>query len=550
MSWNWIFVLCIGVSVTGCDRSESRISALDSSPQAQKPSDRIARIHFVGSANAGQSTNIPFLTGVWELPETRELKSQTLNKLALAPFKIAKLRGIASTNDFAALFRPLLDDLVRAESWTELRGETNQTPDFALAVQLDAARADLWRTSLATILRDWTGLPVLETNVDGTPGWELKKHHAPNLIRFQQAGGWVILSAGEDKIALADELAANFKAGGRPCPAASNYVLSVEGDLTRVANLIPFPEDVQALQLSSVHAVWGISEDNISVHIVASRDAAFDFKPEPWRVPTNLIHQPLVGFTAVQGIGDLLATYFPRLKMSPMPEEYFVWTMQGVPLQSFIAAPVENASNALEQMAPQLLGMNTNPPATMAGKIEYSAKFSRVTWSGLLFLGPFIEGKHGSDGDFLFSGVFPNSPRGISLPEAMLNEVMGGTNLIYYSWEVTSDRMSGLRALSQFYLMFADYRQLSGTSVSGRWLDAVTSRLGNSVTEMFLTKPNELTLERKSPIGLTSFDLLMLANWLETPNFPFDKPIVPQRAGKGLRHRPANTAPPAMPGMP
>lgn len=549
MRWNWIFLLCIGVSVIGCDRSESKTSVPDPAPPKQMSPDRIARIHFVGSANAGRDTNATLVAGVWALPETQKLKNQTLDKLALAPFKLAKRHGTASTNDFAAFVRPLLDDLVRAESWTELRGETNQTPEFAMAVQLDAARAGLWRTNLSTILTDWTGLPVTETNVDGIAGWELKKHHAPNLIRFQQVGGWVVLSAGEDKISLADELMANIKAEGRPCLAASNYVLSAEGDLTRVAGLIPLPEDVEELRLSSVHAFWAFSDDNLWTHIVASRDNAFDFKPEPWRIPTNLIHQPLVGFTAVQGVGDRVAAYFPQLNVSTMSEEYFVWTMQGVPMQTFLAAPVENASNAMVQLSSQLLGMNTNPPGHMMGQMEFQPNSSKVTWTGLPFIVPFIEGIHGSNGDFLFSGAFPNSARGNSLPGVMLDEFAGHTNLVYYGWEITAERLNSWRNLSQMYFLLANLRQLDGTSASGRWLDAVSGRLGNSVTEMFLTQPDQLTLDRKSPIGLTSFELMVLANWLETPDFPFDKPIMPARATKRNPRRPANPAP-VMPGMP
>jgi len=547
MRWKWILFLCIGIGATGCNRAMDTAAAPEALPRVQSSSGQIAQIHFIGSANAGKDTNAVFLKGVWAMPETQALMKQTLTRLARAPFELAKRRGVASTNDFVSLMRPLLDDLVSAESWTELRGETNQPTEFALAVQLAPARADLWRTNLSTILMAWTGLSVT-TNADGS-GWELKKHLPPNLIRFEQSGNWVVLSAGEDKIPLADELVARIKTDGRPCPAASNYVLRAEGDLTRLAGLVPLPEEVQALQLSSVSAQWKIDDDGVQTHIVASRDRPFDLNLEQWRIPTNLVHQPLVGFTAAQGIGDWLAGHFPRLKLSPMPEQYFVWTMQGIPYQTYVATPVENASNTLAQLAPQLFALNTNRTAGMGGTMDWSPKPSKLTWSGLPFIEPFIEGSHGGNGDFLLSGVFPNPVRRSTLPQAMLEEISGRTNLAYYGWEVTAERMDSWRNLSQLYLLFGNFRQFDGTSASGHWLDAVTGRLGNEVTEVFLTRPNELTLERKSPIGFTAFELLVLANWFETPNFPFDKPIVSVRAGKGSPRRPGKAAP-AMPGMP
>jgi hypothetical protein len=44
--------------------------------------------------------------------------------------------------------------------------------------------------------------------------------------------------------------------------------------------------------------------------------------------------------------------------------------------------------------------------------------------------------------------------------------------------------------------------------------------LGNSVTMVSKTGPNQLVVGRRSAIGLTSAELDLLADWLESPAFP------------------------------
>jgi hypothetical protein len=45
--------------------------------------------------------------------------------------------------------------------------------------------------------------------------------------------------------------------------------------------------------------------------------------------------------------------------------------------------------------------------------------------------------------------------------------------------------------------------------------------VGNCGTEITLTAPNELTLVRNGPVGLTGFEMNLLAQWLDAPGFPW-----------------------------
>ena len=53
-----------------------------------------------------------------------------------------------------------------------------------------------------------------------------------------------------------------------------------------------------------------------------------------------------------------------------------------------------------------------------------------------------------------------------------------------------------------------------------RWQCLAAPLLGNTVTEITLTGPREITLVRKSHLGFTGFELVMLTRWLNDPHFP------------------------------
>src|ERR1035437_9868619 len=334
MRWKWILILTVGLfAVAGSGKKEER-PATSREVAPPLPSGRIAAVHFMGGVNASTDTNAAFLKSIWLLPETQVLREQTLNKLARVPYKLWNQRVRMGTTDLAAS----------------------------------------------------------QMKSDGVSGWELKKHHAPNLIRFVRVGDWVVLGAGQDKISLADELIARIKAGGRPCPAEKDNWLSAEWDWAWLSKHLPV--GVEIPKISRARATLGGKDMELRTRVVMTRDGPFDWKPETWRSPTNIIRAPLVGFTAVQGIGDWLSRWKMNeaFKNDPMPDQFYVWTLKGVPLQTFLAASVNDASNALEQLAPRLIGLNTNLPVRLVGgQIGWNTNRTVLKWAGLPFIIPFIE---------------------------------------------------------------------------------------------------------------------------------------------------------------
>ena len=97
---------------------------------------------------------------------------------------------------------------------------------------------------------------------------------------------------------------------------------------------------------------------------------------------------------------------------------------------------------------------------------------------------------------------------------------MGPNNLVAYDWEVTGPRSEQLHYIGQFFRMVSFREQMGPELASRSWLKVASLGLGNSGTTLTLTAPNQLTLIRKSAIGLSAIELHLLADWLESPWFP------------------------------
>jgi len=482
--------------------------------QASPPApDLMARVHFAGAEQISADTNAVAFTNLWCSPEAQALREQTLNKLSRAPYNWFKRKILSGTNDGAGQLRPLLDDLLGAEWFLQIRDATNGSPEFALAIRLNAGRAQLWQTNLGNVLEAWTGMSVEKIQ----NGWELKKHLPPNVIRFVRVGDWVVFGWGQDKLLLNDELVRRVLAEKRPAPAEKNNWLTADLDWPRLARWLP---SLSAVDLPETRwqAVGRDGNLHVDGKLIFPQPLAMTL--EKWRMPTNTIHQPFVSFTAARGIAPWLEkqNWAQPYEILPVPNQGFIWALAQMPLQTFAAVPVPDASNALVQLD-QKLSASTNWQSHFMMPLTMEMTNNQISWTGLPFVAPKLEALHEPSGDFLFAGVFPNNPKGKPLPPELLT-LLGQTNLVYYHWEITAERLKLLPQLTQLALMVTRHRQLDAQSAAGKWLAAVGPTLGNSVTEVTQTAPNQLTFVRKASGGLTAVELTALANWLEAPNFP------------------------------
>ena len=501
------------------------------------PTDLVAQIHFVGGSAMAADTNAPAFSNLWCTAEAQALRKQTLDKLARAPYDRFKQKIVAGVSDEAALFRPLLDDALNAEWFLQIREAAGGSAECALAIQLPAGRARLWETNLATALGAWTGMP-LQPNANG---WMLKKHLPPDLIRFVRAGDWVVLGCGQDELPLSGEMVRRILAGQRPGPVVSNAWLSLDLNWSRLSRWLP---EFKSLELPETQLQLTGRDGSLRWNGKLIYPQPLALALEPWRVPTNTIHMPIDSFAAVRGIAPWLQKqdWLRPYALSPLPNQLFVWAVAQMPLQTFVAVPVPDGKKSLQELE-RKLSNRTNWQNHFLLPLTMELTNNQLSWRGIPMADPKLQALHEPAGDVLFAGVFPNVQPSQPLPPELLAQ-LAASNLVYYHWEVTSDRLKHLPHLTQLALMVTRHRQLDAQSPAGKWLDRVGPALGVTVTEVKQTAPNELTLQRKAPAGFTAVELIALANWLEATNFPGCNLDLPP-----IRHRrpipPPSNAPPA-----
>ena len=101
-----------------------------------------------------------------------------------------------------------------------------------------------------------------------------------------------------------------------------------------------------------------------------------------------------------------------------------------------------------------------------------------------------------------------------------MGQFLTRTNLVYYDWELTEPRIEAWIYLAQTLRLVTRHAQMPPKGHAQNWLMALAPKLGNCVTAGALTAPNQLSFTRTSSFGFTALELQLLADWLESPDFP------------------------------
>ena len=493
--------------------------------------DSLVRIHFAGADAISSDTNSTAFTNEFCSAEARVLESQTLDKLSRAPGAWFDNQLSASTNEGSALLRPLLDDFLKSEWFFQMSGSP-AAPEYAVAIHLDASRAQLWQTNLRSALESWTGVKAR----DISNGWEVKRDSSPSLFRFICTGDWVVIGCGDNELPLSEQ----WSEAGKISENDGNW-LSVDLDWPRLAQKFSaFAKfDFPAIKMQFV-GMNGNFQVNGKFELSQPLPSL-----EEWQTPTNIIHRPLSSFTAVRGFAPWLEeqTWAKWLVLSPEPDQAFIWSLRDPGQETFLAVPVANATNALAQLGHNLVA-DTNWENHLFMSFTTDVASNRISWENVPFITPEVLALNEPSGDCLLTDVSPFIPRGKG-PQQQLLLALDRDNLVFYHWEITADRLEELPQLTQLALFFANRRQLELDSAAGKWLKLIGPTLGNCVTEVTQTGPTELTLSRTAPAGLTAIELIALANWLEAPNFPGCDLRVPSAPPIILHHKHKKLAAPA-----
>jgi hypothetical protein len=253
-----------------------------------------------------------------------------------------------------------------------------------------------------------------------------------------------------------------------------------------------------------------------------------------WQIPVDLIHDdPLISFTAFRGLAPLVtqSSVVRLAKLDPFPGQGVFWGLDSqLPIQSYFAWPTEQPTNALMQVADSLPALRALGGLTNRnhGQILWATNQSGLVWDGLMLVLPFVRPVIEPAGSFILGGLFKLFPSTNGMPVELLRQVTEGTNtLVYYDWETTSFRTTQWLRMSQMFgFLKTPYMSLPTNLLARNWVTNMVPHLEDSVTEIVAENPRELAFTRSAKIGLSSFELVLLAQWLDEPEFPFITPSV------------------------
>jgi hypothetical protein len=523
-----LIVVTLGLALgVGC-RPDSPSSAVDQ--------ELMARVHFVGMTQLTGNTNATKLREIAALPATATLVDRTLRVYAQSLGQLAVPAAKNNPGEIGALLQPLWPDFWRSESVFQLFGAPKQIHEWMLALRLDNGRSALWSTNLWTLWMKYGGAKPIASGRAGYAVWEVANADGGSF-RFTAAGPWTVVSWGKAGSVRSDRLLQQLKAQAQP-PVSSTNWFEVEWDLAK----LPPPWQPAWLDYCAPQvppraylSVFG-SGGYLRSHCSLKYPQDFNRPMQNWLVPTNIITDPVISFTVAQAFNPWLAQNdkVRMLGLQQLPNQMFMWSLSQTPFQSYVAFPLANGSNVVRQLHDKLPGfLKTLFPPNGVGAIQWQTNQATLMWNGLPFVVPYLYADRGLGGDYVVGGVFPTVATNLSpLPRELVGQVQGRTNLLYYDWEITSERLSQLQMLipllrlidpqeeERLKQMPSDPQKRLGTA----WIKVVQPLLGNTVTEAMLKSPREMWIQRKSLLGLNSSELYVLGNWLDSSGFAANTP--------------------------
>ncbi len=531
----------------GCRKSQSPPNTPPPAAASALSPDTVVRVHWQGKHALGFAGGAYYFSRLWDLPESERLQHETLDKLSTAPWR-QPADGRAGTNEFSLLLRPLLNDVVENESYFEIRHAVHQPEQFVFAIRLDERHAGLWETNLVRIMDSVTGAASV---VAEHRTWTLKRSQGPASIEMVRAGEWTILGAGREPNDLLRRISDRVRRDSDPFGArVTGYWLEADLDLQRLAGRaeLPLGQDAQSTpkafgagRVPTPHLTPGTPQltvtvtgdgGNVLVHGEVNFAQPVELQLAPWNIPTNRIAEPLSAFTVARGFKSCLESWRPwsDLRIGPPPNQLAMWCPDGVAVQTLLLVP-DWATNSADALTGLLL-QKGNPWLMNhgTGTFEAIAPARGVFWKGLPLISPFVT--RVDPGPMVLCGLVAggattnaqnNFPYRPSLCD-LFRDATSRTNLVYYDWEITGARAESCFTLAEVLRVAFRRPQLPLESAGAGWLRAIKDRLGTCTTTVVRTGPNQLAFDRKSNIGLTGAELNLLVDWLESPQFPQNRP--------------------------
>ncbi|HTG45417.1 MAG TPA: hypothetical protein VK633_12885 [Verrucomicrobiae bacterium] len=494
--------------------------------QSESKPETLVRWQFAGTKGLAGIKQLKPLREILELNESKELRNVALNGFA---GQMASRFAKANTNAQAAvsgLITPLLPDLIENETRFEMTTGGAQEADWILAIKLPADRIAEWSKNLS----DLAVHAQMRTAQNGKgAGWSAQRDEY--RMSFTTAKNWVVLEGGMAPAKAGAKALNTFR--GSLGKRMGKQVLHAELDFPRLAKVWSAPrlEHVPKLILTVLPRGDGLRSE-----MQIDYPQPLNITLERWNPPTELIRDPLIGFTALQGIGERLgqSQMVRSLGARKMPNQVYLWAQNSTPFSVFAAADIGNPAEVIHNFVEQVLPTFKNLPG---GKINVLTNRPALIWRGLPVVAPYVEAADEGRSPFLLAGLFPVAIGKTNPAPAELFQQLKKKNLVYYEWEITEERLKQWRPIWQFTQILRG--NMFPMSASDKWIEAITPRLANTITEVTLENPRRLKLVRQSQSGLNALELVLLAHAVD-PN-----DVTQRRTGPVQGTKPRTPAQPA-----
>jgi hypothetical protein len=420
----------------------------------------------------------------------------------------------ASTNTSstaANLIKPLLPDVFENETRLELATRGASDADWGFAIKLPAERVEEWNKNLRSLAQlagmQLAGNAAGTSESSGSPNWSASRDNYHFALSRNK--DWTVLEGGFGTNRSDAKVFKEFESGLKKRP--GKPILEADVNLPLLGALWNSPA---LAHRPNVKLTVLPREDGIRTEAFIDYPKPLNITPEKWVLPKELIHDPLIGFDAIQGVRALLSKSPLVRDLAPekVPNQLFGWSIGQGPFNVFAAADVGNPSQVITNLLHKLMADVKTLPA---GSLQVNTNHPAILWRGLPIVVPYVEQGAAPDSSYLVAGLFPIENYWTNKPPAELFEQLQQKNLVFYEWEITEQRLRQWRPIWQLDQMLN--RRLFAESASDRWLQAAGKHLGNTITQVTLENPHRLKLIRQSQAGFDALELLLLAHAVD-PN--------------------------------
>jgi hypothetical protein len=451
-----------------------------------------ARWQFAGSSRFGQIAAAPAL-GVVSSTKTAPAAANSLAKRLTETLWFTVTGNTNAPVKTVELAAPLMRELLAAESSGAVF-DTSTNLSFGFCARIPANRVDAWRNGLVQFLSQAKGgdigLFVGHTNGILTvafPGTALAKT-TPLAANLANRSAETILEADLD---FARWSRSPWPTQFLPAPSAKIKLIATNQIVRTIAKL-KFPE-------------------------------ALKLQKEAWQLPTFLMNDLTRSFTVVRGIQPYVskAPWFQTWDTKALPNQLAIWMQPLTEFQTFVGFPVTDGHQFMSLVATNLTPILTGENPKMMGTFNISTNGDAFRIDDIpLQPPPSMALRQTNNVQFVAGGFFPSRPSTNPIPSGLLKQ-LEKPDLMGYSWEITEESIRHWRVLAQLRGIVFHQPSVSLTDPGQIWLQEVAGKLGNSVTEIQQTAPDELTVSRSAAAAFNGFELVALSRWIDGTTVPY-----------------------------